>query len=369
MKISKFSKILICFNLLFFLIFNLIVSFNCQTTIFSSYGFAYALDSKLASYQTSSQTTFAAASIASSQITYAKVKSGCILYKTENLTNTSVDNIYFEVPETYFVTIENAASSPSAVHVKYADFIGFVDPLTIKTVELTPASPTLLGVTFSISSGTATQLRSTPDASISSNIITTIPSNTQNIPYIAQISATVPTGGASDVWYFAQYSPASSPTSVYYGYVYSERTTNLSKITSNTENDIIINPDYPSQAFDDEDKVSISMPVKVVLISLICLPVIMLFIILFFKIKSHKKLSTVNTNSNIAGNFSNNFTGQNTIKNRQNSRTLHAFKDKPFYRLDKFKNALNQTLKNSNNHVNKSQSNFSLDNLDDEDLL
>ena len=300
---------------------------------------------------------------AQSNLEFAKVKSGCILYKTENTASDDFQNMLFEIPESYFV---NVISRPNqnTFKVKYGEFIGFIDVSFAAVVSFTPKNPTLTGITFSIKSEAGTQLRNSPDANNLNNVLTNIPSNAQGLTYIAKISGERPTGGTSDVWYYAVYSPQTSPTSVYYGYVYSERTENLSTIPANIENDII--EPSSSENFGDygDNDLYISAPVRTILIGLVCLPVVILFVVFLFKVKSRKKENLLKANkSGQAPHFQFQNSPANLISPSPARKTIKSFINKSYYKADKIKSVLASTSAITN------KSNLALDALDDDDML
>lgn len=342
---------------------------------------------------------------------FAKCKEDCLLFKTSDTSKTDFSNVYFEIPNSYFVNIISHVSS-TVLKVKYSNFIGFVIAESVEIVSITPSQPVLNEITFGISPNSATQIRSTPDSTTQSNVLAVVPANTQNITYIAKINATIPQSASSDVWYFAQYTPITDPTSVYIGYIYSEKTTNLTPILANLEAEIHA-PDYfknTEQTSDDE--VAISPQFRSILIALICLPVILVFIISLIKSKrlrhsqaseqkpifNQNQTSTINNppHSSAAVNRSNTapqLTAQKpnnlsqpsaqtpskslSSNNAQNSGTNSNFGNSNFENgsnsLNRFKG---KTFKRpAHNLVSSSAdfedpfSSFSLDALDDDDLL
>ena len=274
---------------------------------------------------------------ASSQ-TFVKAKANCLFFKTSNISDTSLENIYFEIPETYFALIISS-NSQTFYQVKYSNIIGYVSQDRVKIVSFTPTKPEPDKLTFSIKPDAGTQLRSTPKID-NTNTTCSLPSSTQNLTYIARISAEVPTDGSSSIWIYCEYCPEYSPTKIYYGYVYSERITGLEAIPQNTEDDanpeqtIANNSISPESEFEN---LEISTLVQSVLIILICLPIVAIFAILLIK---HRKTTK---------------TAQDQSKSQKTS--VQFFKGKPFKQVKRYKRA----------SPNSPQ--FSLDELDDENLL
>ena len=71
--------------------------------------------------------------------TYAKATANCTLYKTQSMNN-EMSNVYFIVPETYFVIILDKVSD-DCYKVQYDKFIGFVDSSTIIVATFIPIVP------------------------------------------------------------------------------------------------------------------------------------------------------------------------------------------------------------------------------------
>lgn len=221
-----------------------------------------------------------------SRVEYAKVKEDCYLYKTTDITDNSFSNVYYIVPESYFVSVISEPNSMIS-EVMYGDKRGYVSSDTITKVDFTPVNPTLKNVTFDIKSGAGTQLWKVPDTDNRDNATDVIiPGGTKSVRYIASVLGTIPNNGDTNVWYYAVYSPATDPTSVYEGYIYSNRAENLTNIISNTEGNVeIVDP-----VIDENEDASyaIDSTVRLVLIILICVPIILVFVLLIFSNRKSK---------------------------------------------------------------------------------
>lgn len=217
---------------------------------------------------------------------YAKVKNECMLYKTSDTSLDTFENIYFEVPCGYFVTVISEITQTIS-KVNYAGFIGFVKTEKIFKVSGEPHVKTLTGITFSINQSSGTQIRETPTTETPSNIKSVIQSGTSNISYIAKVYGEVPPSGKSNVWYFAEYSPSSDPASVYFGYVYSEKTENLSSIPENNEFEQELLP-AEQTALTQENYIYLSGGLRAVMIVIISLPLLVIFLLLVFSGKKKK---------------------------------------------------------------------------------
>ena len=204
--------------------------------------------------------------------------------------NNNINNIYFCLPETYFVAVLNYVSN-SIVKVQYNSYIGFCFTDTINIVSFTPQTPFLKNITFDILSNVGTQVWSLPSDTHGTKY-TTIPAGTTNIEYISYTNGDIPTGGNINIWYYARYTPASNSTSVYEGYIYSEATINLSNIANNLEVENV--PDTTVS----NNTISISQTLKIVLIIFICLPFLILFLVSL--IKGIRQIKSKNTNRQVS---------------------------------------------------------------------
>ncbi len=220
-------------------------------------------------------------------VRYAKVGSECYFFKTSNINDVSFRNVFYIVPETYFVIIVDDSTSP-AIKVRYGDTLGYVSLDTIKEVSFVPVNPTLSGATLDISSASGTQIMSAP--SVESEVECVISKNTRQIKYVAYTYGEVPSGGVSNVWYYAVFVPPYDPTSVFEGYIYSERVSNLSTILPNSEGI----EETPPPSTDDEEmsesdaNFAMNNTVKIILIVMICLPIILVFVLLLISNRKSK---------------------------------------------------------------------------------
>ena len=224
---------------------------------------------------------------ASENSTYAKASSNCVLYKTEDMSD-NLDNIYFVIPETYFVTVLDVVTD-NCMRVQYGKFTGFIKSSNVVIASFIPK----------VTSGT--QVWSQP--STSSKVLTTISAGVKNIEYIAFSYGDIPSGGESNLWYYVTYTPVSNSTSVYEGYVYSENVTNLSEIPVNIES----NPETEVINNDGDAMIVISSSIRTLLIALISIPIIIFLVIILYKIVKKVRENT-NKNKNFNESAVENFT-------------------------------------------------------------
>ncbi|MEG1948725.1 MAG: hypothetical protein RR140_04105, partial [Clostridia bacterium] len=252
------------------------------------------------------------------------------MYKTRDSLKTTYDNVYFILPQSYFVELlENNTSE--IIKVKYGSIIGYAKQSHLTRVDFIPKKPTLDDVTFNIGN-ISTQLRKTPDTN-DDKIVTILESGTTGINYIAEISGTIPSGQTTSTWYFAEYTPTFDPTSVYRGYVHKSKTIAMGIIEVNLEDNPIINMPDNSQA-SGKGITKISTTTKIILIVLVTLPSIIIIALLV----AHKK-KTQNLNDAPVNNLQipsellqkhaiNKQNGEKSIKQENNSFRLKSKKVK-----------------------------------------
>lgn len=171
------------------------------------------------------------------------------LYKSP-LDNNSIDNIYFELPKTYFVELINKQGN--FYEARYLDFIGYVKKDSVQAVASTPKNPFLNNINFRVYAELSQNLWSSPSNENPSNLITEIPALTKNIQYIGKITGSRLIEGRTNIWYFCKYSNNSD----YYGYIYSDFCDEMNIIQNNIEELTYIN----NPSFQDEILANNSIP-------------------------------------------------------------------------------------------------------------
>lgn len=241
-----------------------------------------------ASFSPSSDNSFVhIAQNTTTENTFAKARENCTLFLSPNVSDKSISNILFDIPEGYFVRLVDTTGS-DAFKVSYGDKIGYVSPLSVKRVSFTPTvifCPTQILTT---KSGSGTQLRLL--ATTSSEQVALIPPSSQ-IEYIASAEGDKPTDGLSSEWYYVRYFPANEPTIYHEGYVYSERFESAPQISPNLEDDPTTNISTSLLPEETETpKANFPVWLKAVTISILCLPAL-LFAIYLFVSRVQKKTS------------------------------------------------------------------------------
>ena len=261
------------------------------------------------------------------QIKYAKILPNCYLYKTSSL-DQDIKNIYFILPETYFVSVIKIINE-NVYQVQYSSFVGYCGANTISPVSFTPKDPELLNISFNINSLAGTQVWTEPSVN-SGRKLTTIPAATLNIEYIASTTGEIPTGGTSNLWYYARYTPITQATKVYEGYIYSEAITNLSNIPNNLEVELIT--DNSGQI---ENTINISDTFKTILLVLICSPfAILIFVFVVKAIKKASSKKQAKRGLDNVENTNNTFTKTSYVKKRQFNNQINYHKDEPLETIE-----------------------------------
>lgn len=156
------------------------------------------------------------------------------LYKTPT-ENNDYNNIYFELPKTYFV--ELISKENDFYQARYLDFVGYVKKESVQAVSSTPNNPFLTNINFRVYAELSQTLRSSPTTQ-TNNILTQIPILTRNITYIGKINGECLIEGRTSVWYYCKFSSSQE----YFGYVYSDFCDEMpSLIPTNSEDLVYIN--------------------------------------------------------------------------------------------------------------------------------
>lgn len=226
---------------------------------------------------------------------YAKVNDDCILFKSKDM-NDALDDVYFVIPESYFVVILETVND-NCFKVQYDKYFGYINSSKVTIAKFTPIVKSLDNIKCDLKETAGTQIWSKP--STSGNVLTTIPAGTLNLNYIAYAFGEIPIGGESNVWFYITYTPKSNSTDVYEGYIYAENVSRLDEIVYNAET----NPEIIEEIQVVSDKeINLSSTFKTVLVSIISIPIILLISIILYKfvklIQKNTKKDKFENNSN-----------------------------------------------------------------------
>ncbi|MDR0850322.1 MAG: hypothetical protein LBN07_02425 [Christensenellaceae bacterium] len=208
---------------------------------------------------------------------FARIKfAGVYLYKTPTL-NESYINMYFEIPNTYFVKLLSDAND-YFYRAQYMEQIGYVKKLEVQPISGIPLHP-YVSATFRVFSSDGAMLKDAPF--YASNAVAALPQNQNILQYIGRISGEEAIIGRGNVWYFCKFGNSS-------GYVYGGLSDMLSEILPNTE--IFENAPNPFitpvLSYIEYLKTS---NVKFVVIVAVLLPSFAIFYLLYMKITPKNK--------------------------------------------------------------------------------
>ena len=180
-------------------------------------------------FQSTNITVYAA----NEQTYFARILFDQVYLYRSAVDDNSMDNIYFELPKTYFVIL--TGKQGNFYQVTYQNISGFVKKDSVQTVLGSPTNPFLNNITFRVYAELSEKLYSQPKSS--SSLITEIPPLTKNIQYIGKIDGECLIDGRTNVWYYCKY----SSTQDHYGYVYSDFCDEMPNIPNNIEEFTYVN--------------------------------------------------------------------------------------------------------------------------------
>ena len=141
-----------------------------------------------------------------------------------------VSNIYFKLPETYFV--ELVGEENNFFKVNYLSFCGYVKKEQVQTIVGAPLTPYLENINFRIYSEQSRDLRIEPTLKGGANSqVAYIPLLSRNLTYYGTVVGESLIEGRTNVWFYCKYSADKD----YYGYVYSDFCDEITEILPNTE--------------------------------------------------------------------------------------------------------------------------------------
>ncbi len=208
------------------------------------------------------------------------------LYKTASQDN-SYQNVYFEIPRTYFVQIFNETGS--FYEASYMGISGFVLKNSVQAVSGTPSRPELNNISFRVYADLSRDLRIEPNTNngISAQV-KYLPLYTTNVEFIGEIHGEARIKGRTDVWYYCKYTDDID----YFGYVYSDFCDEKTEIVPNTETLTYIN----NPTFTDNNINSIPQNNNAVAIIVLVLTIPAL-IFLFYSLKGKQIFANKRTNN------------------------------------------------------------------------
>jgi|GEM_PF-2801661 len=210
------------------------------------------------------------------------------LYRTP-VENGEIDNLYFMLPQTYFVELLDEPTS-NFYHVNYQGVSGYVLKTNLQRVYATPQQPYPANITFQIEGVANAIIRATPNKDTGA-YLGIIPFNATGVEYLGSISGQQAMQNLGTIWYYARY--ISFEQGALVGYVYSPLTTQIPVITPNIE-ELPVTPLYNADPIIPPE---LTNPSSWLLIALISIPAIFLLYMLFKPARKGKTKRTAPQNA------------------------------------------------------------------------
>lgn len=201
------------------------------------------------------------------QSSWARVTNAySLLYKT-TLNNSTYNNVYCILENTYFVEI--LKEEEFHYFVNYNNINGYVKKTDVTKVSATPVSPFPTGIKMKIRNNNC-NLRTSPTVTSNiNNIATIIPADTTNIVYYGKIYGDEVIDFEGNTWYYVNYLGIN-------GYIYSEYFDEVSQVEINTEKINLIKNQYTLVN-------PLSSVTCIIIIILTLIPCIILFVFILKK--------------------------------------------------------------------------------------
>ncbi len=171
---------------------------------------------------------------------YLKILKDTPLFKTQDNTQDVAGNIFFTLPESYYLQIIGETTLKDGTAGYYATFngvSGYVQKSALAT-EFTSTS-TQPNITITLAKDAGTYLRATPEIT-DENIIRLLKEGTENIKFVGYTAGVLPSDGLnSNLWYYVVIELG--PTTTCTGYIYSERC-NLSEPFTRLNDEPVVEP-------------------------------------------------------------------------------------------------------------------------------
>ena len=212
---------------------------------------------------------------------YARVNMpGVNLYKTTNPTSS---NVYFEIPKTYFVLLI-ADFNELFYKAQYRDVVGYVLKDEVIPVKETPNSPYLEDHSVYVFSRDGLDIMSSPNESA---YIVTTTNLYDDLSYYGERQGYEKAQGRGETWFYVKTNNGT------FGYVYAGLCESDDMITENTE----VTTEVKDPFLDNDSSylynlVDLSAGLKILLISLVILPAVILLFLMFRPILPEKYLKS-----------------------------------------------------------------------------
>ncbi len=220
-----------------------------------------------------------------SVIYYARVMTpDCYLYKTPYDTG-GYDNLYFIIPQTYFVQLTDASGDYFAAN--YMNFKGYVKKSCVRSIIGIPTTPYNNDAIFRVFYTPSQIMRERPHGS--SREILTIPQY-EFVKFIGTIEGDDLFLERTNIWYYCSYTTDKEN----FGYVYSDFCDQESGFVANNEAvDYTDFPDFSPKNVDADDK-SFNKKATGIVIAVLMIPAL---IFVFIAIKGSRLINKENSKS------------------------------------------------------------------------
>ena len=198
-----------------------------------------------------------------------------------------LENVYFCLPETYFVTVLHADYTDTLHKVRYRDMVGYIKKSDVSLVDYTPASVYPEAVTLRIHvDATAVNVRARPDHD-TATVVYTLPQGASGIEYYG-VTAGTEIGSNGNAWYYVKITP--STDSVVRGYVYAPYVMLESSIPPVNDTSAITPPQTDLPQGNDPMRADPEIePLKIIAIIALCIPAVAIVCIIFTNPRRKKR--------------------------------------------------------------------------------
>ena len=206
---------------------------------------------------------------------YARVLFEQVYLYRSNSNDNSINNIYFEIPKTYFVELLGVEGD--FYKARYSNFTGYVKKDSVQATNSTPISPFLNNINFRVYSSESETMWSLPSTQSPSKQVTQLPHLTKDVQYFGKINGESITVGRTNIWYFCKFNSTNS-----YGYIYSDFCDEMPAIPTNNEQvEYVSNPSFQVSSEQEIQAVPKESNVVGVIVGIMSIPaVIFIFMLL-----------------------------------------------------------------------------------------
>lgn len=288
---------------------------------------------------------------------YAQITSSNTYFYTST-SSTSPSNAYFILPQSYCVLLLSNINE-SFYKAQYRDMVGYVLKSSVVPIKEVPTTPYLENISFRVYSSDGINMFASPLNTSSGKIIEQV-STLEFLDYYGEIEGDEFISNRGLTWVYAKNNKTQNK-----GYFYKGLCDNFSFIPKNTQT---LTP-LSSTPFENNDNtylyslISLSPPLKALLITLVCLPALVIIYLLFKPLKNtssskSNKLNNLNNkkhppHTSYPNRLNNNLKYKNSNYNNSNHNNCSN-------NNSNYKNCSNNNTNKKNLNTKKTKSNFNL---------